>query len=104
MAINRFGDLIASAHAGMTAEGDNSVLMQKVAKEHLGMFKPHAGVSRKTNWDLTSVEELGTLFKLRENEQYDFLRNKIGKAMVFTKVIEQTYEYNKAYRDQYESL
>ena len=40
LSINRFGTVFASAHAGMTAEGDNSVLMQKVAKEHMGLFKP----------------------------------------------------------------
>ena len=35
LACNRFGEGISGAHAGITAEGDNSVLMQKVAKELL---------------------------------------------------------------------
>lgn len=35
MSCNRFGALIGFAHAGMTAEGDNRVLMQKVAKEYM---------------------------------------------------------------------
>ena len=35
LSCNRFGTFIAGAHAGLTAEGDNSVLMQKVAKERL---------------------------------------------------------------------
>lgn len=35
LSCNRFGHLIGFAHAGMTAEGDNRVLMQKVAKELL---------------------------------------------------------------------
>lgn len=35
---NRFGMVIGFAHAGMTAEGDNRVLMQKVAKELLSMM------------------------------------------------------------------
>ncbi len=35
LACNRFGEVIAGAHAAITAEGDNSVLMQKVAKECL---------------------------------------------------------------------
>lgn len=39
LACNRFGELIGSAHASMTAEGDNSVLMQKVAKERLETFQ-----------------------------------------------------------------
>lgn len=36
LSCNRFGSLIGFAHAGMTAEGDNRVLLQKVAKELLG--------------------------------------------------------------------
>lgn len=35
LSVNRFGSVIGFAHAGMTAEGDNSVLMQKVSKEYL---------------------------------------------------------------------
>lgn len=35
LSANRFGEAIAGAHAGMTAEGDNRVLMQKVSKELL---------------------------------------------------------------------
>ena len=31
--LERFGTFLGLAHAAMTAEGDNSVLMQKVAKE-----------------------------------------------------------------------
>ncbi|KAG2446914.1 hypothetical protein HYH02_008070 [Chlamydomonas schloesseri] len=37
LSCNRFGHIIGFAHAGMTAEGDNRVLMQKVAKELLGL-------------------------------------------------------------------
>ena len=33
MAFNRFGDYIALSHAGMTAEGDNRVLMTKIVKD-----------------------------------------------------------------------
>jgi acyl-CoA oxidase len=33
--INRVGLVIGSGHSGMTAEGDNSVLMQKVVKDIL---------------------------------------------------------------------
>jgi len=36
------GIFIGLSHAAMTAEGDNSVLMQKVAKERLASFKPNA--------------------------------------------------------------
>merc|ERR1712088_1141982 len=38
LSCNRFGTFLGLAHAAMTAEGDNSVLMQKVAKEHLGVM------------------------------------------------------------------
>ncbi len=33
LAVNRFGEGIAGMHAGMTAEGDNRVIQQKVSKE-----------------------------------------------------------------------
>ncbi|KAF9095123.1 hypothetical protein BGX29_009154 [Mortierella sp. GBA35] len=39
LSVNRMGDMIGYAHAGMTAEGDNSVLMQKVAKEQLALLQ-----------------------------------------------------------------
>jgi len=39
LSCNRFGEAIGGAHAGMTAEGDNSVLMQKVAKELLSLLQ-----------------------------------------------------------------
>jgi len=35
LSCNRFGTFIGLAHAAMTAEGDNSVLMQKVCKERM---------------------------------------------------------------------
>ena len=37
LSCNRFGGIIGFAHATVTAEGDNRVLMQKVAKELIGM-------------------------------------------------------------------
>lgn len=38
LSCNRLGQVIEFAHAGMTAEGDNRVLMQKVAKENLAFL------------------------------------------------------------------
>ncbi len=35
---NGFGDAMAGSHAALTAEGDNRVLMIKVAKDMLGIF------------------------------------------------------------------
>jgi acyl-CoA oxidase len=37
LAANRLGEGIVGGHAGITAEGDNRVLMQKIAKELLGV-------------------------------------------------------------------
>merc|ERR1711978_169232 len=76
LSINRFGTIFASAHAGMTAEGDNSVLMQKVAKEHLGLFKPHKDAPPAL-LDVEKVEHLEYLLKARENLLYTELRKKM---------------------------
>ncbi len=69
----RIGTYFGSAHAGQTAEGDNSVLMQKVAKEHLGLFNPHTDTP-PANLDLGNVNHLEYLLKARENLQYAELR------------------------------
>merc|ERR1712079_727954 len=72
-------------HAGQTAEGDNSVLMQKVAKEHLGLFKPHKDAAPAI-LDLENVKHLEYLLKARENLLFTELRKKMASAMVYTKV------------------
>merc|ERR1712098_915989 len=74
-----------SAHAGQTAEGDNSVLMQKVAKEHMGLFKPHKDTP-PANLDLEDVDHIEYLLKARENLQFSELTQKLAPAMVYTKV------------------
>jgi len=85
LSVNRFGAAIGSAHAGMTAEGDNSVLMQKVTKEHLQMFTPHK-LNKPDQLDLENVHHLMYLFKARENQMHSELRSKLASAMVYTKV------------------
>eukprot|EP00164_Ancoracysta_twista_P000973 GFYU01001273.1.p1 GENE.GFYU01001273.1~~GFYU01001273.1.p1 ORF type:complete len:652 (+),score=214.94 GFYU01001273.1:136-2091(+) len=40
LSVNGFGASIGGAHAGMTAEGDNRVLMQKVSKELMTFLNP----------------------------------------------------------------
>jgi hypothetical protein len=37
LSVNRLGPAIQFAHAGLTAEGDNRVLMQKVTKEVMAL-------------------------------------------------------------------
>jgi acyl-CoA oxidase len=39
LAANTFGEAIAGCHAALTAEGDNRVLMIKVVKDMLSVFK-----------------------------------------------------------------
>merc|ERR1719384_2891151 len=87
LSINRFGEIFASAHAGMTAEGDNSVLMQKVAKEHMGLFKPHT-LEKPSNGivDPSNIHHLMYMLKSRENRIFESLRQRLGKAVFFTKV------------------
>jgi acyl-CoA oxidase len=69
LACNRFSDAVGGAHAGMTAEGDNAVLMQKVAKELLDMLRAGQVNPRSRDdsikQDLRNLEYLGYLFDLR---------------------------------------
>jgi acyl-CoA oxidase len=46
LSCNRFGAIIGFAHATVTAEGDNRVLMQKVAKELLAAARGAAVAQR----------------------------------------------------------
>merc|ERR1719510_360695 len=85
LSVNRFGGLLGSAHAGMTAEGDNSVLMQKVAKEHMGLFKPHQ-LKKPSEIDFRNIHHLQYLFEARENQIHTDLKKKLAAALVYTKV------------------
>jgi len=75
LSCNRFGTFIGLAHAAMTAEGDNSVLMQKVAKERLAMFKPQSTTPVAEN--IATTDQLINLIKIRENALFVGL----GKAL-----------------------
>lgn len=88
LSVNRLGDAIPASHAGMTAEGDNSVLMQKVAKEYLAALqaghKTLASPSPKGHqWDLTNPEHLLDLLKQRESRLFaklaQAIETKVGK-------------------------
>ena len=85
LSANRFGEGIAGAHAGMTAEGDNCVLMQKVAKELLTKASKATilkntvmgrlpGVARRVvdgtvSGDLRDLDFLLRLFRVREEQR-----------------------------------
>ena len=78
MSCNRLGQIIAFSHAAITAEGDNRVLMQKVAKELLprGMIE-----TEKKNIDLVSgkpsLQDLGYLLHARYASHQNALLNKV---------------------------
>ncbi|KAA0193937.1 hypothetical protein HAZT_HAZT007026 [Hyalella azteca] len=77
LSCNRFGTFIGLAHAGVTAEGDSSVLMQKVAKERLAAFRPAATDTGCGLLDLLAQ---------RENKLFTELGKKMaaaGKSGVF---------------------
>jgi len=76
LSCSRFGTFIGLAHAAMTAEGDNSVLMNKVAKEQLTMFKPTK--LSPVDFDLGSRDFLH--YVLGANEQLKFIE--LGKTMM----------------------
>ena len=59
--INRLGDCIGFAHAGMTAEGDNRVLFQKVAKETLDRYVKGKHIIPQSN-EAPGVGSLGAVF------------------------------------------
>lgn len=86
LASNRFGIYLGLAHAAMTAEGDNSVLMQKVAKERLGKFKP-SSTGDPPKADLLNSKFLHHLLEQKEINLYTTLgikMKKAGKEGVFT--------------------
>jgi len=89
LSCNRFGTFLGLAHAAMTAEGDNSVLMQKVAKEHLpviakkGFKNPITMPSQKS---FTNADYLLYILNERENVLFKTLGGKMaaaGKAGMF---------------------
>merc|ERR1739838_1079553 len=81
LSCNRFGVFLGLAHAAMTAEGDNSVLMQKVAKEHLAkMVKNPPKFSAPANNSVSNPDHLLYLQKAREAKLYTELGGKMAKA------------------------
>ncbi len=100
LSINRFGTVFASAHAGMTAEGDNSVLMQKVAKEHMGLFQPH-NLERPHDGvvDPSNIHHLMYLIKARENGLHSDLQGKLKKAFAYDKVGKTVGKFIKSVGD-----
>merc|ERR1711992_297485 len=81
LSCNRFGTFLGLAHAAMTAEGDNSVLMQKVAKEHLGfLMKNPPKLEKPASGSVSDQAYLHYLLKAREAKIYTELGTKMAKA------------------------
>eukprot|EP00794_Sanderia_malayensis_P014389 gene14389-15887_t len=76
LSCNRFGTFIGLAHAAMTAEGDNSVLMQKVAKERLTEFRP-----KSLEAPAEDLQDLNFLHYLLENREQLMFLTLGGKLM-----------------------
>jgi acyl-CoA oxidase len=98
--INRLGDCITFAHAGITAEGDNRVLFQKVAKELLDKFVKGShsiplGSSAESKGEL---EETFSLLCRREKLCFETL----SKAMM--KTLGQKEEVFKVWMTQQSDL
>ncbi|KAI9295516.1 acyl-CoA oxidase [Neoconidiobolus thromboides FSU 785] len=67
-----FASIIGFSHAGITAEGDNAVLMQKTAKELIEdikqkkfQFTPFNNKSNPQNWKVDKLEDLVDFMNLR---------------------------------------
>lgn len=82
MSVNRFGTFLGLAHAAMTAEGDNSVLMQKCAKERLGalMKSPPKMPEAPATRELTNKDFLLYLLQIRELKLFRELGEKMAAA------------------------
>ena len=84
LSCSRFGTFIGLAHAVVTAEGDNSVLMNKVAKEQLALFKPKQ--VELVEVDLESRSYLHSILLLHEQRCFTQLAQAMmsaGKGEIF---------------------
>ncbi|CAJ0643447.1 2114_t:CDS:2 [Entrophospora sp. SA101] len=85
MGINRFGNYIGFSHAGMTAEGDNSVLMQKelLADVNSGKYKLPvvSDFKNSKSWDLNNLENQLKLLRLREQILVKQLDDNMAKGL-----------------------
>jgi len=81
LSCNRFGTFLGLAHAAMTAEGDNSVLMQKVAKERLAILaKDPIKLEKPSSTDLANTDYMVYLLQAREATLFNELGKKMMKA------------------------
>ena len=99
LAANRFGEAINGSHAGITAEGDNRVILQKVAKELLDEVNKKDFLKYKlssklnfTNENIKSNEGILKLFKSRE----EYYKYELAFKMSSTNNIYDTWMYEES--------
>eukprot|EP00472_Partenskyella_glossopodia_P012549 CAMPEP_0197536272 /NCGR_PEP_ID=MMETSP1318-20131121/53440_1 /TAXON_ID=552666 /ORGANISM="Partenskyella glossopodia, Strain RCC365" /LENGTH=615 /DNA_ID=CAMNT_0043094117 /DNA_START=60 /DNA_END=1904 /DNA_ORIENTATION=- len=104
LAANRFGEAIAAAHAGMTAEGDNRVIQQKVAKEllaqadqtqvrnHIAFRRLSKPKQRKRNHQPGDVQDVRWLARIFE-WRVQFLLNDLASTMYKRQKVEKKTVY-----------
>lgn len=100
---NKFGDLLGFAHAGVTAEGDNRVLMQKVAREYLNSISNILGNSAESSMILqysipnTMSQNISNLYSIMLKRErikfellFDTMKNKTGTDVFTTWMLENS--------------
>lgn len=85
LSVNRFGHMLGFCHAGMTAEGDNKVLMQKTAKEVMTMvaqrrLKLPVFSKRPSSQDFMNDDYLFWLISTREAMLFQELGSKMSQC------------------------
>jgi len=92
LANNKFGDYLSIAHAGLTAEGDNRVLMVKICKDMItNVTKKGHKLPQMTNCPFRTIAKLGNIVDL--NIMLDLL--KFRETMLFQKLVEDTKTLTK---------
>ena len=115
LAANRFGEAISGSHAGITAEGDNRVIQQKVAKElletvsktELILFKVNDRLKKNNLLDVlifNKFNDLSWYQKIFEKREYKLLHNLAYDMYKGKNNIYDTWMFKKSDEIQHLSL
>ena len=89
---NKFGDYIAMAHAGLTAEGDNRVLMVKISKDMItNITKKGQKLPQLKNCPFRTIAKLNDICSLEIMS--DLL--KYRETVLYTKLVDDTARLTK---------
>ena len=98
LSANKFGEAIAGAHAAMTAEGDNRVLMVKIVKDYItNITKGHTKLPEYQKEKVSCIKkltQLDTLFNLL----------KMREAVLFEKLTDKMSNLKSAGKSNYDIL